>query len=110
MPIDFDKMEAGPEMDALVHERIFGFRSLRHVDPEYSRDVGATWEIIEKLRRTGDYCCLELHSDHHCIYRMSLTLADLEDERHKPAFAANGETAPLAICRAALKATIKEIA
>lgn len=57
---EIDAMEAGREMDRLIHARIFGQRSLYEgLDPEYSTDIAAAWQILEKFHREeslGDFC------------------------------------------------------
>lgn len=100
-------MEAGRELDALMWMALHGQEPnilvCRHVDsdyqphagypsghispPHYSTDIAAAWEVIEKfpgasMRHTGKFWFCDLWQD---------------DYEYSQA-----ETAPLAICRAAL--------
>lgn len=108
---EIDKMPAGREMDAAIAEKVMGFRVMRdeqhghilcndpdqieiggHVKP-YSTDIGSAWKVVEKMKP------------------FRLWLIDLEDYWQASSLnpddgnglKANAETAPLAICRAALK-------
>ena len=63
----------------------------RRVVPEYSTDIAAAWEVVEKLRPTGP--------------KLSIHAARLGyDVEYGPGWFVSAPTAPLAICRAALKA------
>lgn len=78
--------------------------------PHYSTDIACAMQVFEKLRGSGEWCCLNIFSDFHYIYYVSLTRFDLnEDEEspHEPTIKARDESLPLAICRAAL-AALKE--
>lgn len=110
-----DNMPAGREMDALVAEKVMGcwvkVRTLGTDSPTrlwscgctgekshngpagsgllpYSTDIAAAWEVVEKLARP---LTLVFHHDG----RWDCTFAGGEH--------ALGDTAPLAICRAAAK-------
>lgn len=127
MDMDIDNLEAGPELDKLVAERVMGLvpcthwvdgfstMSIIHGDEcdgtpylnchdakpgrwtkKYSTDIAAAWEVVEKFKPEVEICCL-----HNGTYRAWLG-APLKTEWH--GFA---PIAPLAICRAALKAVIK---
>jgi len=90
------------KLDALVAERVMeitvqgpGWRypSEDHL-PHYSTDIAAAWEVVEKLRTKGDPFAVmspSEYGEYSCYF----------DSRH-PAGA--GDTAPLAIVIAALKA------
>jgi ABA sandwich protein len=106
-------MPAGREMDALIAEKVMGHEVKRDVvmwregnaslEPysegftvlaHYSTDIGAAWEVVEKIQ-TGE---LRLH-EHKLLRTYYLA------EFHEPGgstFMVRAETAPLAICRAAL--------
>jgi hypothetical protein len=125
-------MEAGREMDALIAEKIFGlawlrgqygkYEYLRQDDdtkyacakllatgelfpnktlPKYSTDIAAAWQVVEKMSSRKDW-------DEHpvCIVRnyafKDMWTVELRDYD----FDATAETAPLAICRAALLAAM----
>jgi ABA sandwich protein len=73
----------------------------------FSTDIAAAWLVVEKMRQTKRFCCLKLHSDFDFVYSFSLTLYTQRYQdcgRHEPDFIAQAQTAPLAVCRAALKA------
>jgi hypothetical protein len=107
---DILKMEAGREMDELILVHIFGYTKLPfpampefqkpaengvyatyHVN-RYSTDIKSAWDVAEKNR--GDAFAL-LKSPIYGGYFFTY--------KHERAF---GETAPLAICRAALLAVM----
>lgn len=122
---EIDKLEAGRDLDALIAEKVFGWHGIipmteynlcwgfragtgrreddkRETVKSYSSDIRAAWEVIEK---TELLILNELSFDHG--YR-----DDEDDETrdyllvnsHSRDVLAIGSTAPLAICRAALKA------
>jgi hypothetical protein len=68
--------------------------------PNYSTDISAAWELVEKLRR--DHKAIVIHSasgslDAHSIWSCEVIYGDHVIEQF-------GKTAPHAICLAALKA------
>lgn len=112
---EIDKLEAGPELDALIAEKVMGCALVNHVTPAYSptcgcenrahrhyeerlddllnsfsTDMRAAWGVVEKLGdrfkwlENGFAACFAKPNDFTIV--------------------AAGDTAPLAICRAALKA------
>lgn len=108
-------MEAGPEMDELVAVMIMGYESSKvrngwvelgnfaTYPKRYSTDIAAAWEVVEKVREKG--------------WGMAIVNA-FSQEPDGPGYGChlrNGmkthtgyaETAPLAICRAALLTTIQ---
>lgn len=126
-PEEIDKLEAGRELDALVAEKVMGWRWVHHMDrtfiqsPEqvarykleyllpigsvrditpahagllkYSTSISAAWEIVTKLKigLLPNTC-----DDNWGAFVVPLT----------PEGYSYGNTAPLAICRAALKAKL----
>lgn len=92
-------LPAGPELDGIVSERVMGVPPLPDGTfwtlPEYSTDIAAAWEVVEKI---GDELTLDTgsKSPSRAILWSSMTGAQATGF---------GETVPLAICRAALKAT-----
>lgn len=100
-------LQAGREIDALVVERVMGWKvakpeaaALRFVTmgdtlhpnhvPHYSTDIAAAWEVVEALRA-----------------RFVFEMYDREDGSYVVKFGQEvkrADTAPLAICRAALAA------
>jgi hypothetical protein len=112
-------MEAGRELDALVAEKVMGIKAYRvnqdmevftnrrqfldkgdywytpskdatHALPYYSTDIAAAWLVVEKMR--GPDFRLNKDGDWVCCFGGTIT------------FCGEGDTAPLAICLAALKA------
>ncbi len=114
-----DEMPAGPELDALVAKAldpdctvsmaaigendedilaVWKWNGLRDWIPlpKFSTDIAAAWEVVEKLNRSKRRVAL-------CFTRSlgwSVILPGPDDSTHS-------DTAPLAICRAALKAVTK---
>lgn len=49
---DVDKMQAGREMDALIAEKVMGYRAADIVSvPEYSTHIAAAWQVVERMRK-----------------------------------------------------------
>lgn len=109
--MDIDKLEAGPELDALVAEKVMGW-NVHFVEPELrngrehwrdpvhntlylpsqwcpSGDIAAAWEVVEKVVPGPQGFNLYLSSAWQASFAGGTAVA---------------RTAPLAICRAALKA------
>jgi len=102
------------EIDRLIAERVMGWTNLsmignrfgttpegktHRIVPQYSTDVSAAWEVVEKLRQSGyqggiNWAISEL--GYECAFVEAL---HSPDERQT----SRAETAPLAICLAALK-------
>lgn len=81
--------------------------------PNYSTSIAAAWKVWERLRISGKWCCLDIKSDHHYCWTVSLTPSEVDPDQkkrfkikgHKPTIVVDGEdSAPRAICLAALKA------
>jgi hypothetical protein len=106
-------MAAGRELDALVAERVMGHGiphphqppdGLPHERPHYSTDIASAWEVVAQMGRNG-----------WPLYEVGalVTLGEASQHDSRAAFAqtwppswirAGANSAPLAICRAALKA------
>jgi hypothetical protein len=117
---DYATMDAGPEMDLLIHEKVMGLSitelpgltpgvirleagAVNLVGPwrpdaaRYSSDIAHAWEVVERLK---DDCNISIKNDQGEVVEWYV-----EIQRLKPAYSehsAGAETAPLAICRAAL--------
>jgi len=106
-------------MDGLIHHYLFNptFDPAVHrirddeKDRHYSEDIKAAWEVVEKMRHTpckdGDHFCFDLYSmnDWMAVFRHHLGERRPEEGfENFEYFAARAQTAPLTICRAALKA------
>lgn len=79
--------------------------------PNYSTDIAAAWEVVEQMRNTpckdGDHYCFELFATNKWAAVFKHHLGEMVPEegfKDFEYFMATAETAPLAICRAALKA------
>jgi hypothetical protein len=118
-------MNAGRELDALVATKVFGLRVVtaaesqvsiaRHLDPtdrfvevdvagvfcgmkgirHYSTDIAAAWQVVEKMRSSGHLSDINTRSEYvECEFWTG---------NHTDGVASS-DTAPHAICLAALKA------
>ncbi len=107
----------GRELDALVAEKVMGWSfcdghggywskgglsmgSVHAWSP--STDIGAAWQVVEKLERDGILIWKLGREDHMPNWFVSM------GRNHKPGVNAEEATAPIAICRAAL-AVAKEM-
>lgn len=111
--MDYSTMEAGREMDALIAVKIFGYielpppamprlqkpgkygvEMLFHVN-HYSTDIKAAWEVVEKLEQSMGWAFNRL-TPHEYLFEF------FNDSMERAM--AISDSAPLAICRAALMA------
>ena len=113
--MNIDKMEAGRELDALVAERVMGldvkitdwksdrygrykvkhYRVGNSFLPEYSTDISAAWTVIEKMINLDYGIHMGLNKGNFEIAIYPLGDSDW--------IYISAPTAPLAICKAALK-------
>ncbi len=118
------KMPAGREMNELFEFRVMGYSKLPlpavptwqkpsaeglqvHFDlPNYSGDIAAAWEVVERLRTVDEYICPQIYWDDNdglepgeWVVEFNRYAKTKNDYRHTEAVA---PTAPLAISRAAL--------
>lgn len=95
--MNIDEMPAGREMDELVFVKVMD-RDPREVNngimPRYSTSIEAAWEVVEILRNGFDICLIPDSGWSAQFYPGGIPKG------------ANAQTAPLAICRAALKAVL----
>lgn len=108
-------MPAEKELDILVAERVMGFkietpwaeqctiwdgREVRYFEP--SIDISAAWEVVEKLSRgkTDNSFVLEFHYERYYARFGNVPFRPYRDEMY--------ESAPEAICKAALLASLEE--
>lgn len=109
------------EIDRLVAERVMGWiynarfdvfepsNVAPHGSPRIVEDfrpsehLAAAWEVWTKLRESGDYCCMDIRWP--IAEGFEVVLRRLNDDHDKPfVLVSQVESAPLAICLAALKA------
>lgn len=101
-------LPAGRELDALISVQLFGVREFLDEDdayylgenqmpvrlPDYSTDIAAAWEVVEKLKNvSGATIGVRVHPTAGYsinVYQLGMNYWPTAD------------TAPLAICRAAL--------
>lgn len=96
-------MPAGREMDLLIDDKVFGMVNLStgkllesDLLPNYSTDLSAAWEVMEKFSVFNFEFCRENGKGSACaIVNENLDNAVIAD------------AVPLAICRAALLAVMK---
>ena len=119
--IDIDTMSAGREMDALVAEKVMGWKLHPdgHCDdcralgepifesPDgfcpadaFSTWIDPAWEVVEKLRKEG--MVVELSLGPYGYHNLCIIRRYTDITRYKGI--AKADTAPLVICRVALKA------
>ena len=111
------KLEAGRELDTLVAERVMGWKLKSHkwIDGEtrlgdfpedkketgtsyrrvlkYTTDISAAWEVVEKMNSEG--------FAFYILWTTGIPWA-MFDKDSSMEYSAEADTAPLAICRAAL--------
>jgi hypothetical protein len=111
--IEPTKMPAGPELDAHIAEQVMGLKTAAKI-PSYSTDIAAAWTVVETMiRKDGVYFgCPHFKHKHQnlaslgypegteCWYCVLNT-----KQLNKVVLCA--DTAPLAICRAALLWAVK---
>ena len=115
-------MEAGREMDTLVAEKVMGFpvkigditgepyhAQFGYSMPNYSTNIAAAWMVVEKLQ--NQYPAFNLVWVKLQILKPEIALrrawrANFQGSTLSDAFA---DTAPLAICRAALLAMLEDV-
>jgi Phage ABA sandwich domain len=103
-PEDIENMPAGRSLDFLIAERVMheDVMKSQFAPMRYSTDIADAWQVVEKLREQG----FPLHIQ--CLQNPQnpYGVAGYHDLRTDAWIWA--DTAPLAICRAALKAVSQE--
>lgn len=121
--MNIDEMQAGREMDALVAEKVMGWTTrfaklcdyeplrvwsngaVTYYDddlPRFSTYIAAAWMVVEKFKADGAMFSLDFGNGKNgfsCYIRMN----EKDKSGHSNEAFATADTAPLAICRAALK-------
>lgn len=97
-------MPAGREMDEMIARKVInrkiGIRAYDRRLPHYSTDIAAAWEVAEKL---GSFWIDHTVSDLGIDVEFFTSL-----DHSKERLVATADTAPLAICRAALLAVMED--
>jgi len=123
MTTNIDTLPAGRELDALVAERVMGWSNISrgadgddaygwnaslsgHVPPhgriqipKYSTNIAAAWEVVEKRLSTDGHFAFW-----PSVAGFSVAYHGIRTWDSEPVWEVWAETAPLAICRAALRA------
>lgn len=104
--MEIDEMEAGPEMNKAVAARVMGLDDslwLAHAFPaSYSEDIGAAWRVVNRLDTLGFWMTLLTPYDATDGFHVSFTPHGQAEHGYRTGHAV-ADTAPLAICRAALR-------
>ena len=96
------ELKAGRELDALVAEKVMGDLPPRGYSiPDYSIFISAAWAVVEKLYLTSEFF---LETSYYGMDKNKRWWAQFSTHGIDDEFHAEAPTAPLAICRAALKA------
>jgi hypothetical protein len=114
---------SGHEIDAMIAKDVMGWLEIYHPDrwinendlakelPHYSTDMSDAWDVVEKIKSWGEGWCPQIYWDDNDGLEPGDWVAEFNkywkvenDYRHTEAVA---DTAPLAICQAALLAVIE---
>jgi hypothetical protein len=122
-------MEAGRKMDALIAEKVFGYVRMHYPDEntwgersyddkfpscdcfrqvpsrDYSTDIAAAWEVVEKFSHQATN---ELARKQGFSHWQLNSYPDSGWACRIGSLSAHADTAPLAICRAALLTTLEK--
>lgn len=102
---------ASRDLDALISVKVFGKLPSFALDnfPHYSTDISAAWEVVEKLRDpSDDEPDFWVITDEGKKNGWTVSSYWAHHDGNIDNFHIRADTAPLAICRAALLATIDE--
>lgn len=107
-------MEAGRELDALIAEKVMGWKllavsgsehgfiregvALRKPIPRFSTDIAAAWQVVECMRERHD--CGLIFKVFPVGFRFDYSA--VFQARDNKQWSSNASTAPLAICLSAL--------
>lgn len=93
-------LQPGMQLESIIYEKVMGNSPRKGYEvscgiPHYSRDISAAWEVVEKIK-DKDFSLeyYKVNGDWGCQF------SDVNNRVHC-------DTAPHAICLAALKATTK---
>ena len=124
-------MKAGRELDALIAEKVMGLIAykvqlvappprVRTIDelqrvgsplPHYSTDIAAAWEVVQKLGRWRGFDFMLVMPDPEQTFHLHTYEAgwyEATNDGPERRVVGDADTAPLAICLAALKAVSQE--
>ena len=95
-------IKPGPELDELVSLKVMGDVPHRRYYPEYSTKISEAWKVIEKMAQKEGIMNFRLRLFCDDLPQYTCSFTDPPSKGY-----ALEETAPLAICRAALRAVIE---
>lgn len=115
---DWRTLEAGPELDANVAERVFGWTGcqVQHgrfagyppnsgqftFGRPYSTDIAAAWLVVERMRDRGYWVRIEDYTDGWRV-TFSVPSKDEPDDWLNDVMLSEAGTMPAAVCDAALE-------
>lgn len=120
--MSIDEMQAGREMDALVAEKVMGWKKSRllhnivnnyrlenpkgnlEIPPPYSTDIAAFKIVIDKMIERGFHWIIKTPFTPDDYYFSGLTPIGVTGWNGKPDFSASGDSIMDTGCRTALKA------
>lgn len=95
-------LEAGRDLDRMVMAGVMGLTmsmvGTSEMVPHYSTDIADAWQVVEAMRERGWHPEIRWISDWDCKAKWWVNFGG-----HR-LYDATADTAPLAICRAALRA------
>ena len=105
----------GRELDAEVAEKVFGWKLLneawgpyrwqgdkgRNALPAFSTSIEDAWRVVDNMSRRNFYFDIDNHYKYHAQGYWEAAFGGLSDAAHHIGIA---DTAPMAICLAAIKA------
>lgn len=119
--MNVDEMQAERELDALIAEKVMGYtldyelaenydgptvKELRDkydengILPYYSSDIADAWQVVLQFVPSEHFSLYTVGPIWYCFFRLDPE----QDKSYHNRFESREYTAPLAICRAALKA------
>jgi len=73
--------------------------------PDFCSSISYAMEVLDKIRASDYWCCIEFYSDHHYIWEVKFTESDWSDDaKHEPIIRISNESLPRAIAEACLAA------
>lgn len=120
-------IEPGRELDVLVAEKVMGWRAhtiwgtdyevgsgepVRRIcyAPYYSTDIAAAWDVVQKMREDRRKVLVHWENGQTSAYNEEFWEVEISGPlRLDAAFRAHADTAPHAICIAALRAVGVEV-
>lgn len=99
-------MPAGRKMDLLIARILYPEATQLIIMPKYSTDIAAAWEVVEFFH--PNFSVDLSYDDPQTVEEIKWCCELCANKEPYDDFEARADTAPLAICRAALLATMDE--